>query len=211
MTETKQKIGYIYKAYHSSDPTKIYIGSTERPIAIRLSRHKSLAKNKPNEKSKWYEYLRQKMYTGFLVEQLEQITFTHKMELRVKENEWMIRLRPVLNTLAAYSSEEDTKQRDKQQRQRYREVNKEIIVQQKKEWYETNKEAISQRKKLYVAANKEAIIQKRKIDYQRTKTHVCQTCNYTSDKYNFKKHIVTNRHQQRETDLLWQYYVNMFS
>jgi len=239
MTENKMKVGYVYKAYHSSDPSRIYVGSTIQDLAIRLAKHKTIAKCKPHEKNKWFEYIRAKNYTGFLIEQLERVTFTHTMQLRVKENDWIIRLNPEFNMVAAHVSMEEFKQKKRV----YREAHKAEIAQCKKTWtmshraeiaqkkkqyYETNKPEIAQKKKLYNESHKTEIAQKKKLYREAHKIELaqkskqyheinknrykCDICAYASVKLSlYNRHLASQKHKRIESNIFWQYYQNLFA
>jgi len=221
--ESKQRVGYVYKAYHSSDPNKIYVGSTTQPIANRLAQHKIFAKRKRDVKCKWFEYLRNKDYTGFLVEQLERVTFTHTMELRVRENDWITRLKPQLNTLAAHVSAEEYKQQKRVYKQNHKqqikeydkaryEANKPAILEQMRSYKQRNKDTLAQKRKLKYEANKQVLIQKSRREYAENKTkYTCLSCDYTSNKFNYNKHLATANHKRIESNILWGHFQSLFA
>ena len=221
--ETKQRIGSVYKAYHASDPSRIYVGSTIQSLSRRLTKHKEDCKRKTAQKTKWYEYIRSKNYTGFLIEQLERVTFTHTMELRVKENDWIRRLQPEFNTLAAYVSAEEYKQKNKVYKQNHKqqiqeydkaryEANRPVILEQMRSYKQRNKDTLAQKRKLKYEANKPALIEKRKREYAENKTkYTCLSCDYTSNKFNYNKHLATANHKRIESNILWCHFQSLFA
>lgn len=104
-TKEEKRVGYIYKAFHKDTPETFYIGSTEGKLIKRLQAHKGSAKHKKNEKTKWFEHLREKNFTDFRIVQLERVEFTHKQELLVREDAAIRALNPPLNTISPIRTE----------------------------------------------------------------------------------------------------------
>jgi len=87
--------GKIYKLFFEND---IYIGSTfDKYLSNRLGKHRDVAR-KQRSTTKLYKTMYEKGANNFIIELLEEYECKTKEELRNKEDEWITKLTPSLNT-----------------------------------------------------------------------------------------------------------------
>ena len=102
----KSKIYIIYCEDEGVD--EFYVGSSI-DLKGRVSDHKSCCNN-INDKHynlKIYSYIRDNFgWNNFTVKTLERYSCKNKTELRMKEQEWIDKLKPTLNSQKAYCSTE---------------------------------------------------------------------------------------------------------
>lgn len=99
--------GYVYKLSCGDD---CYIGSTLRPLKKRLQDHKERHKS---GRSKLYELMRKVGFDNFEVEIMEEVKYTDKKQVRMREKYYYDLLKPNLNEISPYLSPEDKKIKDK--------------------------------------------------------------------------------------------------
>jgi hypothetical protein len=96
----------IYKITHNDDNTQFYIGSTIR-ISSRKAHHKKNCTNKVG-KSYWcylYQYIRANGgWDSFTFEILETFQYESKTLVREKEQEFINKLSPTLNSVKAFKN-----------------------------------------------------------------------------------------------------------
>jgi hypothetical protein len=186
----------------------LYVGSTIDKLYNRQGDHNYDYRTGRNRKL--YEKARENNIGKLECILLEEIEFQELEELRIKEEEYRVKLKANLNEIACYRSEEDRKnyqnkynEENKEQireyYKEYNEENKDIISQQKKEYYEKNKDKIIERQKHYIQINNDIIREKRKIYIENNKAKLKEQFNckcggkYT---YQYKStHIKTKKHQ----------------
>lgn len=99
--------GYVYKLSYGDD---CYIGSTLRPLKKRLQDHKEKSKT---GNCKFYKFIRNVGFDNLSLEILEEVKYTNKNKVRIRENYYYNLLKPCLNEIAPYQSPEDKKIKDK--------------------------------------------------------------------------------------------------
>ena len=80
-------IGIIYKIFSTSDPSKIYIGSTNKSIQDRLAMHKAAAASGVNYK--FYKYVREVGHATLTIETVLLIPNSTKSLLRGLEGHFI--------------------------------------------------------------------------------------------------------------------------
>ena len=99
--------GKIYQIINSKTPD-IYVGSTARnTLAERMSEHRNIAKNKLYNERIVYISMRAIGIEHFNIILLEDYPSENKDQLRMKEQEWIQKLNPILNDRRAFRSEEE--------------------------------------------------------------------------------------------------------
>ena len=116
---------------------------------------------------------------GFDMEVLYEYACANETELRMEEQRCIDKMKPILNSQRAYSSEEDTIEYHKQ----YREQNRDMILEYNKKRYEQNRDAIIEKQKKY-NEQKKAVINKKTT---------CE-CGCVVAKRHLNKHKQTNKH-----------------
>lgn len=92
-------VAFVYKVVNDIND-KIYIGSTKQTLSARLDRHFSDAEKHPNRK--FFKEINEIGFNHFSIIELEQFTFTTKFEQFKREQVFINKCKPVLNTLKAY-------------------------------------------------------------------------------------------------------------
>jgi hypothetical protein len=108
-------------------------------------------------------------------------------EQRQKEQIWIDRLKPDLNSKRAYSTEEDYKNMRKQ----YRDNNPEKVKKHKQDYYKKYKEEIKIKKKQYREDNKDHCLELQRESYHRTKDLESRKSKYI-EKYR-ERRLITNK------------------
>ena len=92
--------GKIYKLFFGED---CYVGSTTQSLNMRMYQHKHDAYNKKSKgyDSKVYKKMREKGGYLFKIELLEDYPCENKRELEIREQEWINKLKPNMNTIKA--------------------------------------------------------------------------------------------------------------
>ena len=143
----------IYKIEHMDKPELVYVGSTT-DFTKRKYQHKTICINKKSKRynQKIYQIIRDNEgFESFKMMILCEFPCNSKTELLIEEEKYRKELQATLNSNHAYSSIEETKEKEKQ----YREKNKEQIKERMKEYRENKKEQITNQKKKYYENNKE--------------------------------------------------------
>jgi hypothetical protein len=177
-------IGYIYKAYLSSDSSRFYIGSTTTTMKQRLRHHINASKiDSSRRNSKWNLYIRNNTNL-LLLEFLVLVIFDDKKDLLWIEREYIELLKPEMNVLLPIVSEEEKIIRNKKIRTLYNDKNKDYISQRQKQYNKDHKDKIKEKKykEVYYTKNKNIINEKRKND-----KYTCE-CGITLRKDGKSKH-----------------------
>jgi hypothetical protein len=142
--------GVIYKIQCNDANIKdFYIGSTTN-LKRRIHQHKNRCNNENNEKYnlKVCQTIRENggfNNWNFLI--VENLRCNNKIELLTRERHFYDILKPSLNTYRPTTSEDEKNE--------YREVNKDKIKEYQKEYNEANKDKLKEQKKEYREANKD--------------------------------------------------------
>ena len=110
------KNAVIYKIYNNENNSLCYIGSTCN-FRARKSEHKSICYNKKRKQynSKIYQMIRDNGgWEAFTCVIIEEYPCESKVQLCMRENEYMIEYKVNMNVLRAYTSREEKKQYSKQ-------------------------------------------------------------------------------------------------
>ena len=206
MTTIANKVGYIYKIVcNNPEITDCYVGSCQS-FRTRKTNHKNRCNNENNKDYTMnvYQFIRANGgWANFNMLAIEQVNYTIKHELLMRERFHLERLKATLNKIIPTRTQQE-----------YYEANKTIINQQQKEHYEANKEKISERHKQYREDNKEQLIQYRRLNrdkaikkskeyYEANKNEILEQkkkqlitceCGRTVKKSDISKHRKTNIH-----------------
>ncbi len=162
---------YTIRSHQTED---VYIGSTTRPLAQRLGKHRaSLKQYKAGNYGcmSSFEILK---YDDHYIELLENYPCTDKSELERKEGEYIRSMECVNVQIAGRTMKEwydDNRETYRQRDKQYYIDNREYKLQQGKHYYIDNKEQIIQKKKQYRIDNKERINKGRSIKYENNKEY----------------------------------------
>ena len=194
-------MGLIYKIVIGDN---CYIGSTTNLIRRQGEHNCNL--NSDNYNYLLYKKCREHKIENIILELVEDEV--EEEDLKIREQFYINKLLPTLNTYRAIRTNEDTKQIKREDGIRYRANNKEKLKIQKKEWQENNKEKLKIQKKEYYENNKEKLTnylkdyqennkdkikEKNKKRYENNKEKLkekvkCDLCNKEIRKDNLKKH-----------------------
>ena len=182
---------YIYKLV-CDDCDDLYVGST-KSIKDRKYKHKSSCNN---ENDKAYHY---KLYTiirengGWdhwrmvCIEECDENTKT-KTQARMREEYYRSNLTANMNSKRSFRSDEVNKIVNRDDKNRYREINHELIAARKKAWYGHNKEYMHTQQKNYREGNKDLIQSKLSA------LKWCD-CGCNVQYRNLPRHLKSNKHQ----------------
>tara|TARA_R110002126_G_scaffold279322_1_gene426197 strand:- start:2507 stop:3076 length:570 start_codon:yes stop_codon:yes gene_type:complete len=168
-------MGLIYKFVIGEE---CYVGSTKNLI----ERQKKHNRNLRNEN---YNYLLYKKCREYKIEKIILELIEDEVEeedLKIREQFYIDKLKPTLNSLRAFTTEEDTKLMDKEWHKKNYENNKEKVLEKVKEYQQNNKEKVKIQKKEWYENNKEKINEKLKEKVK------CDLCNIEIRKTNLKRH-----------------------
>ena len=158
----------IYKIFCKDEKIKdFYIGSTINTINNRWAGHKTTSKKNNN---KLYKFIKDNGgFKNFDFEIIQDYPTNNLYKLREVENEYILILKPSLNSNKPFiepSEREqylkDYRKNNKERRKKWLEDNKEILKKKNKERYEKNKERFKIKKKEWEEKNKEIIKKKKK-------------------------------------------------
>jgi hypothetical protein len=136
--------GYIYKI-SSTSCDKYYIGSTFKPLNIRLSNHKADYNRFVNGKYHYISSFEIIKYNDATIELLEEFDNITKDELRKKEGECMkLHKDNIVNKMIAGRTNAAYYQDNKEQIKQYKQDHKDEHKQYQKQYRQDNKEQIKQ-------------------------------------------------------------------
>ena len=151
-----------------------YIGSTSKPLNIRLSQHK----NNTNSSSSKLNLYNSFIYTIEICEEKNRYE---------KEQYWIDNSDCVNIKNAVFDKKKWYKE--------YRENNKIQIQERKKECYKNNKQQILEYRKEYYKNNKQHILENNKEYYKRE--WFCECCDTTIKLCGKSRHLKTKRHLEK--------------
>jgi hypothetical protein len=157
----------IYKIQHRDNDELLYVGSTT-DFTRRKYNHKSMCNN---ANSRYYNMKIYKMirdnggFDCFNIVVIKQFPCNNKQESFMEEDKIMRQMKSNMNTIRAFNTPEDTKEKTKQYNDAHRE--------QRKQYYEThldkikqyrleNKDKLKERDKQYKLENKDHIAERNK-------------------------------------------------
>ena len=179
-----------------------YIGHTT-DFKTRKGCHKRVCNN-PNDKNHnkfLYKFIRDNEGWGnFDMVWLETQNYQTSKEARKREQELIEELKPSLNSLKAYTSEEERRQK----KQEWEDNNKEHTKEYKHNWNFENKDRVSEKKKQQYKENPQPQLERSKRNYHENieekraiRNRVCECpCGDTYTYANKKRHERTKRHQE---------------
>lgn len=154
-----------YKIWWGEDNPEMYVGSTKQTLCARMTGHRADAKKEKMDKI--FRAIRNYGY-DFNYVMLESCIVNNTDEQRMREQEWIDKLQPSLNTYRAYTSIED---RNKYL-SLYRQTNREEIKRKTRERYTNNKDEINKKARYdYNNTNRDRVLKRQKQRRQeRTQT-----------------------------------------
>lgn len=185
-------VGKVYRLDCKCGCEGFYIGSTVKTLNERITAHRSRMKTRNH---KLYQHMREvgpDMFSITLIEHVEFIEY-----LKMKEAEHYDILRPTLNVIRPYYTEEESKILKKEyfqefykgneeflakKRKRNKETgaplkyyydHKEIILKKRKEYFHKHKATIKLKHKKYYEENKKKIAKSHKKYYEKNKKKEC--------------------------------------
>jgi hypothetical protein len=178
--------GKIYKIVNINDPEEFYIGSTKNLLRSRWQGHKQACEKNPHRKL--YLLMNELGLDCFKIILLEDYPCDNRDQLRMREHHWITLLKPKLNQIKAYLSQEDKVLYKKE----HKAVHKEQYAQWSKTSYEEHKEERIVYHKNYYEQHKDEILAVMKLPVE------CETCGKLISKGNMLRHL-TNIHKNDET------------
>lgn len=144
--------GIIYKLYSKAKPEYIYIGSTKNSLSKRLSVHRCyFNKYLDGNKKQYCSSFKVMKYSNIEIEQIEEVEYEKKKDLRDKEYEYIMKNRDMcVNKYLPRDSQQYYKDNIEKIKQYYQD-NKNNI----KEYQLKNKEHIREYQKRYRESHKE--------------------------------------------------------
>jgi flagellar biosynthesis GTPase FlhF len=147
--------GKIYKLVNDVND-QFYVGSTTTTLAKRKYWHKG--RQLPGVKAV-FDVIGWDQLKIILVEKWP---CADNDELRQRERYWYDKLKPTMNCVRPWVSDEERKQEAIQRSKQYYEQNKDVVAQKARQYREANKERLSQKAKQYREANKVKIAKQSK-------------------------------------------------
>ena len=194
------KVGFIYKITDNTNGNKYY-GSTTQSVSQRMTGHRFNLKNYDSKRCTSFDILKN---GDWRYDTVEKFMHDEKFELRNREQHY-IDNNECVNKCRAYTTPEQTKQRNSDYTKKYYKEHIEHI----KEYREDHKEESNQYKKEWYTKEKERILKSRKESYQDNKASLkryhekkaelnakvtCE-CGAVVNKQNLKTHQKTKKHQ----------------
>lgn len=168
--------GKIYKIVNINDAAEFYIGSTKNELRVRWQQHRADAKKEHNQERMLYKRMNAIGYESFKIVLVELFPCASKQELNRREDYWISELKPKLNHMNAFRTEEQRKEYKRQ----WGATDK--AKEGKRQYYEEHKEQLSEYLRNWSAENIESI----KARYKITKT--CEYCGACVGQYKMKRH-----------------------
>ncbi len=211
----------IYKIQHKEIDELLYIGSTT-DFTRRKAQHKRACDNANNKcyNRKLYSMMRDNGgFDCFNIIVIKEFSCQNKQEALIEEDRVTRQMKANMNSLRAYVTPDDTKEREKQYRlehkdeiaergKQYRLENKEQIIERTKQYYNQNKEQILERHKRNYELNKEKITERQKQHYEQNKERLAEQkkqyreqnkeriAEYHKQHYKQNKELITERQKQ---------------
>lgn len=173
----------IYKIVNSKS-NSIYIGSTTQSLARRMSVHRAFARHEYKcGCKKLARHMQKYGVQNFRIVLIETYPCKNKDELRAREEYWIEKLKPELNIVSAYL----TKEKKKENWQKYYKQHSKKIKKRSKQWYQDNKEYAKERDSIYREKNKDKIL-------EREEQIICCTCGFFCSYKNYARHVKSKMH-----------------
>jgi len=171
----------VYKIYFD-DCDDIYIGSTKANLSQRMAQHRVAVRK--GSTCRVHNFIRSKnMNFNYIL--VSSCMVSNKDQQRQFEQTVISEMKPNLNQVRAYATEDQKIERqreyyseNKEQKKEYQKVYKKNNKEQIKELYNKNKKSILENAKEYYNKNKKSILEKNKI---KIKCPYCDTYTRRSD------------------------------
>jgi len=162
-----------------------YYGSTIQSLKDRFQHHRGSSKKMT---SKVYLHIQKLGWGNVIIECVEEVNCNNRKELREIENKYITKSKndPLcLNTLRAYTPDDEKRTMEKERQTRnkdhrkevvhqYYETHKEEILNRGKQYYIENKEELQSQHKQYLEANRDKVKIQRKKFYDENKERLCR-------------------------------------
>ena len=160
----------IYKLINYDHPELVYVGHTTNFIR-RKAEHKRMVSE--NSQIKLYRTIQQHGgWESWHMIKICDYPCSSSLDARQEEDRHMTQLKANLNTVKAYTSDEEKKEQRKIFHKQYRETNRDQLNEQKKQYYESNKERIKDQAKQYRDSHKDQINKFVKQYYESNKEQI---------------------------------------
>jgi hypothetical protein len=187
--------GCVYRLFcKEPEVLDCYIGSTIRDIKDRMFEHKYSVNCVTHEKYnlKKYRFIRSHGgWENWDHDVLESLDVESTEELRMREQNWIVQTpTATLNGVPAWRSEEENKEKRREQNATWYEANREKKLEQKAKYREANREKIREQHSKYREANRE----KRREQHSKYREEVllvkveCSLCGATICRGNMSAH-----------------------
>lgn len=196
--------GKIYTIRNRDDDTKIYVGSTIQPLAVRLGGHKCDSKKEINKNSKLYIEVNNN-WSNWYIELYENYSCSSREELHKREGE-VIRLIGTLNKLIAGRNIkeycEENKEKIKEQKTKYRIENIDKIKEHQKQYRDDNKEKINEKHRTYYYNNQEKINEKHRTYYHNNQEIILEKITCECGCKVIKNKLIRHKKTKKHFDLI---------
>ena len=193
--------GKIYTIRNRNDDTKIYVGSTIQPLAVRFGGHKKDSKNEKLMNIKLYVEVAND-WSNWYIELYENCSCNNREELCKREGE-IIRLIGTLNSKIAGRDQKqyriDNVDKIKEREKQYRIENPNKIKEYKKQYAVENADKIKEHKKQYYIENADKIKQYTIENAAKIKERRHQ--HYIKNKEKYKEYLQQYRLKKKEEKL----------
>jgi len=211
----KKNMRYTYQIYKISSDycDKFYIGST-RDFTSRKNRHKSDCNNPNagNHNTKIYRTIRENQgWENWNMTCIEVMENTTKLDAEIREEQWRMNLKALLNsqrascggiTIQEYKKQHYAENRDhyKEYYKKYCEENRDHLKELSKKYCEENRDHLKEYGKLYREENRDHLKEYNKLYYQENKDKLNEKCDCEcGGKFTVKhktRHSKSIKHQQ---------------
>ena len=198
--------GKIYMLYDNTN-SAIYIGSTTRPLKIRLDRHRNDYRYWCNEK-KGFEYCSSYNIIAngnCIIVWIEDFPCNTRNELQEREQYWIDYHDGCINKFRAHSTPEQAKEQHK----KWEVANAEVLKIKKKEYGKKNAVVIAEKNKIFRTENADVIRERKrafrvandaKIKEHKNKKETCE-CGVEYSHANLARHLRSAQHTKLLTIL----------
>jgi hypothetical protein len=142
----------IYKIEIAEKPDLFYIGSTRNLCSRKHSHRDCLYHEKKKHRLLYKTILDNGGWDNIIVTELEKYITDNP---RLKEQEYINNLKPTLNTIKAYRSQEEINAYVKEKNDAYRKIHKEEMNETCRKWKQDNKDRVKNYNLMYYETNKE--------------------------------------------------------
>ena len=185
---------------------KVYIGSTQRSLKVRMQNHKATAKMYRGKKSKLYIHMKKIGCSQFLILPIVEVRVNTRKELIQLEGKYIRKWNSELNYCIAGRSRQqyrdETKEEQAQRDKRWRLANVEKLKEKNRQYYQNNKHIFRIKSKEWRSKNAASekarkhriYMQNRDAINAKRKQHVFCGCGGRYCYNNKDKHVSTKMH-----------------